>query len=240
MILSLASRQPTRLADEVAADLRRQILGSQLREGDRLPTEKELCEHYGVSRSVVREAVAQLKTEALVRARQGAGVYVAEARSALFRLSGDQDGARRLRNLYELRCGVEVAAAGLAATRHTPADIDRLEAAIARMSNPATRAAADIDFHVAVAAATRNELYENFVSFLGNALSSAIEGAVENTIVRHPSDQARVIAEHARILDAVAARHPHEAEAAMLAHVQAAMARLALPDDLPKTIKPRR
>lgn len=228
MNVSLRSRRPLRLVDEIAADLRRLIQGSGLREGDKLPTEKELCDRFEVSRSVIREAVAQLKTESLVDVRHGSGVYVANPEAAMFRITGVTGGFEHFRNVYELRQGIEVAAAGLAADRRTVTDLARLSLAIARMDDPRTRACADIDFHSAVATATRNPLYESFVGFIGNAVASAIEGAVRNTMERHGAAQARVIAEHNRVLAAIRACDARRAERAMASHIQAAMRRLSI------------
>src|ERR1700712_4138180 len=67
-----------RLSDRLAARLQQQIDGGVLAPGDRLPTEQQLAASHGVSRTVVREAVHQLKSKSLVQSRQGSGVFVAQ------------------------------------------------------------------------------------------------------------------------------------------------------------------
>lgn len=221
-------KRPASLADEVASDLRRCIFGSVYKQGQQLPTEKLLSESYGVSRTVIREAVAQLKTEALVDVRQGAGAFVAASGQRLFRIGGTPSSFDSLRHIYELRSAVEVGAARLAAERRTSSDVRQLERLIEEMDDPATRANADTNFHLAIAAATANDIYARFVAFIGNTLSSTIQSAVENTILRHATQQALVIAEHRAIADAIIIGDAARAASAMSEHLDQAMSRLFL------------
>ena len=70
---------PQRLSDQLAAVLAARVADRSLSPGDRLPTEQQLALAHGVSRTVVREAVHQMKSRGLLRSRQGSGVYVADA-----------------------------------------------------------------------------------------------------------------------------------------------------------------
>ncbi|MBY0613791.1 MAG: FCD domain-containing protein [Beijerinckiaceae bacterium] len=225
---SFIARAP-RLGEDLASTLREAILKDGLKEGDRLPTEKALAEQYGVSRTVVREAIARLQTEGVVAARQGSGVFVNRRNGHnVFRIHDNRVRHTQLQNCYELRLGVEAAAAELAAQRRTSDDIAALEALIVRMADPALRVAADTEFHVAIARATKNELYESFVGFIGAELSSVIGDAVVNTITRHPDQVDQVIAEHGLVLKAIAAGDAAGAREAMAGHITAAATRLSI------------
>ena len=100
-------------------------MGGQFPPGSRLPSEAQLTEAHGVSRTVVREAIAALRADRLVEARQGAGVFVLEAEvpapTPLFLRNIDHERVSSMIELLELRTAVEVEAAGLAALRRSPA-----------------------------------------------------------------------------------------------------------------------
>ena len=110
------------LAEEVVARIAREIRGGRLAPGTRLPTERRLMQAMGVSRTVVREAVAALRAEGLVTTRQGSGAFVAADTSRVpFRI--DPDGLSSIGDVLEvmeLRLAIEVEAAALAAARMTP------------------------------------------------------------------------------------------------------------------------
>src|SRR5437660_1612580 len=124
---SLASRnlsaaaplpQPRSLAHELIARLTADITGGRIPPGSRLPTEQELIAATGVSRTVVREAVAALRAEGLVVTRQGVGAFVPENARRPFRVDFDKlTSLRQVLDVMELRTGIEIEAAGLAAER---------------------------------------------------------------------------------------------------------------------------
>jgi GntR family transcriptional regulator, transcriptional repressor for pyruvate dehydrogenase complex len=222
------SRGPL-LGEDLAREMRQSILREGLKDGDKLPTEKVLCERYGVSRTVVREAIARLKNEGIIVGRQGAGTFIAKPRGhGIFRLISGSQMREHFQSVAELRLGVEVVGAGLAAERRTKADVARLKAAFAAMANPETRSEADIAFHIAVASATKNPLYESFVGFLSNELSGAIAEAVRNTMMRRPQEVAGVLLEHQKILDAIERSDPVAAKLAMETHLKSALARMTM------------
>lgn len=226
------------LADGVAVDLRRQIQRSGFAGGDRIPTEGELVTRYGVSRTVIREALAQLRCEGLVETRQGAGMFVAARRGGTFRLFGG-GRAQRLREAFELRLGIEVAAAGLAAERRTSEDLRLLRDALSGMAELSGRVDADRAFHAGLAVATRNNLYASFVTFLHGELEGAIRTAVENTARYRAGEIEAVREEHQRIFEAIEARMPAEAQLAMAAHLARAVERLGLTDVAMPPLQPR-
>ena len=120
------ARAPARksLTARVIEDLRAEILGGQLTPGDKLPTESALIDRFGVSRTVIREAVAELRADRLVESRHGVGVFVLdrpEPATAAIHLPPFSKISDMIEEL-ELRAAVEIEAAGLAAQRASPAE----------------------------------------------------------------------------------------------------------------------
>jgi len=140
--------------------------------GERLPSQEELCQEFGVSRTVIREAVASLRQNGYLVVRQGAGVFVAENQPGLlFGSFAPHDVAAGV-HILELRVGVEVESAVLAAQRRTPASLANLTAAYDRFSqldgsDIEALARADYEFHLAIAQATQNPQFVNFFQALG-------------------------------------------------------------------------
>lgn len=236
------SGRAPRLSDVVARQLEGWISEQGLQNGALLPTEKVLCERFGVSRAVIREAISRLKADGCVTTRQGSGAYVA-ARPGLgsFRLvRGPGNGdvvpveaacGREFSDIFELRYLVEAGAAELAAQRRTAGDLERLRAALQRMAGAlVTGADAVVDddaFHVAVAAATHNPQIERFQAFMGQQFSDS--RAPTWDAEGHRAGRARVAqAEHERIFDAIAAGDGPRARAAATAHLVGAARRLGM------------
>ncbi|OIJ67924.1 FadR/GntR family transcriptional regulator [Streptomyces mangrovisoli] len=157
--MPLGPVRPSLLVEQATVRLREQITDGTWPVGARLPGETTLARELGVGRSTVREALRALAGAGLVRARQGAGVFVVATEPA-------EDWPTRLRraavtDVYEVRTAVEVHAARLAAHRRTPEDVAAIEAALAgrRAAGTADDPAfvdADIAFHAAVVAAAHN------------------------------------------------------------------------------------
>src|SRR5262245_58389630 len=112
------------LAHELVARLTADITSGNIRPGARLPTEQELIAATGVSRTVVREAVAALRAEGLVVTRQGVGAFVPENARRPFRVDFNLSSSmREVLEVMELRSAIEIEAAGLAAERASPAQV---------------------------------------------------------------------------------------------------------------------
>ncbi|MCI0756098.1 FadR/GntR family transcriptional regulator [Teichococcus vastitatis] len=207
------------LVSSVAAGLRDSIR-NQHSLGDKLPTEAVLAERFGVSRTVIREAVATLRTEGLLETRQGSGIFVARTRQELvFRFARSAAWEQHLRSIYELRLGLEVAAAGLAAIYRTDDDLQRLEEALAVMAIPESRRAADLRFHTALAAASRNEHYEGLLPLLAGELSVLIREAQRGCGVYKAPTGEFLVAEHRTIHEAILQQDADAARAAMEIHL---------------------
>jgi GntR family transcriptional regulator, transcriptional repressor for pyruvate dehydrogenase complex len=166
--------RPTRnLTAAVAERLAGEIASGRLVQGARLPTEQAMIAALGVSRTVVREAVAALRAEGLIVTRQGSGAFVAsDVRRRPFRI--DPDGLQSIAdvvNLLELRLAVEVETAGLAAERASPKGLRSIARAIGAIDRAIEQGKAAVDedfaFHHAIAEATGNAQFTRFLEYLG-------------------------------------------------------------------------
>src|SRR6266550_8265050 len=122
------TREP-RLSDKVADLMLETILSRKLMAGDRLPSERELGEQFGVSRTVVREAVRSLVAKGLIEVQSGSGLRVAAVGPAAVRESMRlflRAGQLDFEKVHEVRAVLEVHIAGVAADRATTADIEQL------------------------------------------------------------------------------------------------------------------
>lgn len=211
------------LPETIAADIQQEITAGNLKPGDRLPTESELSETFGVSRTVVREAIAQLRHEGLVETRRGVGAFITEPeRRQFLRIDGlSLDDPESFRSLFQLRNVLEVEAAGLAALLHTDAELAKIDDALNRMINAdqwsGDGVVADLDFHHAIASATGNEYFPVFVGFISEKMSEAMHSsrvyAIREEIVKV------TIAEHVAVRDAIAKRDVEEARRTMELHI---------------------
>src|SRR5262249_42375575 len=167
----MTKRKP--LSTVVAESLSEKIRSGRLHPGAQLPTEVELCAEYDVSRTVVREAVARLRSEGMVIPQQGRGMFVSEAPTPR-NFSISDEALKTLPEtiaLLELRLSVEVESAGLCAERRTEAEAitirELMEQIDAQHEDPAAvQIHYDYDFHLAIAKATRNEFIYGFLSYL--------------------------------------------------------------------------
>lgn len=224
------------LPAKIAASVAQEIASGRLKAGEKLPTENELAKTFGVSRSVVREAIAQLRNEGLLDTRQGVGAFVLERRPVIRIDSTQLANPESFRSLFQLRVPLEIEAAGLAALHHTAEDLARLDEALEIMRGMDTRwtsegVAADLAFHCALADSTGNEYYPMFVGFIGDKVTNTI--AVARARAELEQIVQITVAEHTAIRDAVAARDMMLARAAMRAHIMGAAARLDLQLDSP-------
>jgi GntR family transcriptional regulator, transcriptional repressor for pyruvate dehydrogenase complex len=164
---------PRNLSREIAERIAGEITRGKLDAGARLPTEQEMVAAMGVSRTVVREAVAALRAEGLVVSRQGAGVFVApDVARRPFRLVLDGlPSIEEVLDVMELRGSVEVEAAGLAASRGSATTRRRVARALAAIDRALDRGESAIDedfaFHRAIAEATGNPQFPHFLEYLG-------------------------------------------------------------------------
>ena len=185
---------PRSLTQQLFTRLAADITSGKLPAGSRLPTEQEMIAATGVSRTVVREAVAHLRAEGLVLTRQGVGAFVAENVRRPFRIDFDESSSlREVLNVMELRTGMEIEAAGLAADRASAAGVKKItesyeaiDAAIERGENAVDQ---DFAFHCAIADATGNPQFRRFLEYLGRFIipRQTIWGRSAPGVETHPS-----------------------------------------------------
>ncbi len=132
MQLSSIGSRPN-LASDAATALATSIRSGALQPGDRLPSETELARQLGVSRPVVREAIAYLKADGIVESRRGLGLFVNQQDSLRLRRAEIAASEQSILQFLEFRLGLEVEAAQLASLRHTSEDLARMEAAEAAL-----------------------------------------------------------------------------------------------------------
>lgn len=222
------------LAVSLVDSLRRRIVDGTIPSGEKLPSESALIGEFGVSRTVVREAVSRLQAEGLVYTRRGSGSF------ALTPPSPDEDstgGMRRPRTLAErhallsFRAGVESEAAALAAGNATPAMIaaldSTLEAFDAAGNHAATAVSCDFAFHRAVAEASGNFYFVDALLSLGPAMIAMPPERLEPADDGGQSERLqRVAAEHRAVRNAIAAGDSLTAAAAMRLHLANSRSRL--------------
>jgi len=217
-------RRPRTLALELVEAIGDRIRDGRTAPGDKLPTEAAIMAEFGVSRTVVREAISKLQASGLVETRHGIGTFVVGlGDSASFRIAPEQFATLRdVIAVLELRIGVESEAAGLAARRRTEQNLRDMRAALDAFGSAieAGRDAVgpDFQFHLEVARATQNEHFVELMTTLGamiipRARLDAPEGPERREYLR------RVNGEHESIFDAIANQDSEAARAEMRTHL---------------------
>lgn len=212
-----------RLSDRLAARLIQQIESGRLRPGERLPSEAQMAATHGVSRSVVREAVHQVKSRGMVRARQGSGVFVSlqpRQRALAFdpKVLESMDAVVQV---VELRRVLEGEMAALAAQRATLAQLGAIRRAL-QVVDAVTHAGElgvdeDFAFHRAIGEATGNPQFVRLLSFLEQYLLDAMRITKGNE-ARRPEWLTQVHDEHHAIYKAITARNAAAARRAAIRH----------------------
>jgi DNA-binding FadR family transcriptional regulator len=213
-----------KLSRRLFEQLAEQIRSGRFAPGARLPTEQALTRSAGVSRTVVREAVAALRADGLVVTRQGVGAFVAENVRRPFRIDFDESSSlREVLNVMELRTGMEIEAAGLAADRASAGGIkkvsdcyDAIDAAIERGEMAVDQ---DFAFHCAIADATGNPQFRRFLEYLGRFIipRQTIWGRSAPVLSRTHLNIFQK--EHRQIVHAIRSKAVTKARAAMREHL---------------------
>ena len=219
------------LADDLVKQFERRIEGGDMPPGSRFPTEKAITDNFGVSRTVVREAFARLAARGLLESRRGSGAYVAEgARYQAFQVTPEEMGEMDdVIKLLEMRMALETEIADLAATRRTEEDVAEMRKwlELMRTSGDIDEAvAADMAFHRAIAAATRNDYYLRFMDFLGIRLVPPRRLYLKDRAETEHRAYARdIYRDHEAILVAIEAQEPARARRAARRHMQKSLER---------------
>ncbi len=215
--------ETARLSDRLAALIEKQIDSGALVPGDRLPTEQQLAVVHGVSRTVVREAVHQLRSQGLVRPRQGSGVYVTQppAHRALAFDPKVLESLDAVVQFVELRRVVEGEMAALAAQRATRLQIAGLKRAVLAIDDATGRGELGVDedlgFHRAIGEATGNPQFVRLLAILEAHLRDAMT-VTKGHESKRSDYMAQVRREHRAIVSAIVAGNAKAARAAAIDH----------------------
>ena len=202
--MPLSHPRRSALSEQVIAALRNQITSGEWPVGSRIPTEPELVEQLGVARNTVREAVRALAHNGLLDIRQGSGTYVvatSELAGVMHRRFADADP----RHIAELRSTLESSAARLAAERRTEKDLKQLDALLVRREeawesgDTEAFVTADATFHLAVVAASHNDVMTEMYADLGEVLRDWLREDVGEELTPE------TYMDHARLVDAIRA-----------------------------------
>lgn len=225
------SSKSVQLPDEVADKIKQLIRSRGLTTGQRLPSERDLCEQFAVSRPVIREALSRLKSSGLVEIRRGVGVFVSvrDPREA-FRVDDvDVEEKIPMMQIMELISTVEVAATRLAAQRRTPEDLKQIRKCLIGMeyaiASDQLGDEQDYQFHQSIVLATHNPYFETLSQHLEHTARRMIRHLRSNTKNRHTNLIEAVQAEHQAIYNAIAAGDAAAAEQAASTHLQNAAKR---------------
>jgi GntR family transcriptional repressor for pyruvate dehydrogenase complex len=220
-----------RLYQQIAENIEELILNGTYSPGSRLPAEQELADQYEVSRNVIREALKSLKEVGLVSIRTGSGTYVCQpttepASEALHRFLRHSTDGFTIAHFYEIRRMLEPDSARLAAQRADEDDLRAIRASLESMEahreDSEAWSHADLDFHLAIAAATHNPLIHSILYPLVDPLRKVIAAGHA-----HPSGAKAGLEAHKRITAAIEERAPERAHQCMLDHLSDSEQRLS-------------
>jgi GntR family transcriptional regulator, transcriptional repressor for pyruvate dehydrogenase complex len=211
------------LAEQAARNLMAFIEAQDLKPGKLLPPETKLAADLGVSRPIIREALKSLEGKGVIEVVSGKGAIVKPLDGQplqLFFERAMQIESEAIIDLMELRRGIEVQSAALAAQRRTPEEVAQLAEIVAGMRrslrDPDAYVKLDVTFHRLIASMTRNAMIYHLVG----AIRESINGAVRESMLRPQTDEQleRVQAGHEAILASLEQGDTEEAGRAMAAH----------------------
>jgi DNA-binding FadR family transcriptional regulator len=230
--LPLPAPDGASLTEQTVLALQARIEAGEFAQTRKLPSEGELVATYRVSRTVVREAISQLRARGLVETRRGIGTFARAPDSHVYPLpSIDRSTLAEVLAVLELRISLETESAALAAKRASETQIAKLREILEAMHAAAragsNAAEADFDFHLAVAEATRNHFFPDLLRHLGRGIIP--RSRIDSPAVAQldSADYVRTVnREHEDIFRAIARGDADAARAAMRTHLANSRERL--------------
>ncbi len=217
----------TSISDEIVSQILHLVGKGDLRPGEKLPSERELCLKFGAGRSSLREALRCLCILGVLRARAGEGTIVDLDGGRFFgkivewRIITEQPD---INEMMELRIALESVIAASAASRRGAEDLAKLQQLMDGMAAAVDQkqrfAALDVEFHLLLAEVSENNLIRNLVSMIRRQLEMSVSRALELPNARPLSMQ-----EHQLIFQAVKRGDAADARSAMTRHLSSAMER---------------
>ncbi|QUS37233.1 FadR/GntR family transcriptional regulator [Falsirhodobacter algicola] len=223
------SGRPT-LADQVYDQLLGQITDETYAVHARLPNEDALAHAFGVSRPVIRSALARLRTDGIIQSRRGSGSYVTRRPDRQVISFVPLGSISDIQKCYEFRIDLEGAAAAWAARRRDDRDLERMEEAYRELEANYQQREPGIDadqrLHLAIAEASKNGFFVTMLQSLGPQIAFGVKLSRSLTMLGVPLRQETVLAEHRAVVAAIRDRDPVTAERAMRDHISAAKNRM--------------
>jgi len=209
------------LPQRLVVEFRNRIVSGEWAPGSKLPPERNLCETFGVSRSVVREAISALVCLGILRTRQGGGVYVCSERDASFIDALTfvlPAGRRTISELMTVRKALEPLAAAIATRRRDPdkfAAIEKTVTAMQQAQSLGDRVTAGVAFHHAIARATDNDVLIHLITGLIDLFVAS-----HKVTLRTDVGKLEGVLDHEGILAAMRSGNPDVAHHEMLLHLE--------------------
>lgn len=219
------------LAEIVVSQLTERIDSGTYAPGEKLPSSAQLCDEFGVSRTVIREALTSLKFAGRVISRQGDGVYVTERDSKTISFEINRvDDIRSAMQILELRIGVELQSVALAAQRRTPealAEIARAYDLLEALDGEDIEAEvhADFEFHLAIARATRNPHFPKFLEAVMGEINFDLALKHRQSSGSYKTYLKKIGKEHAAILASITQGDSKAAKATLASHLEESLNR---------------
>lgn len=221
---------PAKYADQLYGDIMAAIVIGNLPEGEKLPSENELAESFGVSRPVVREALSRLRADGVLVSRRGSGSYVQRRPSPQFLKLAPISEIADLMRCFEFRIAIEGETAALAASRRTDEDLAEMRSALKELDeNIRTKtlgADADIRFHNAISQASKNKLFTSCLQTLSDAILQGMTVARKLSLQANAKRLQTVQSEHRRVYEAIQKKDPVGARRIVRAHIENARDRV--------------
>jgi GntR family transcriptional repressor for pyruvate dehydrogenase complex len=218
------------LSDVAYEKILEDIVEGRFPQNSRLPTEETLARQFGISRPVVREALARLRDDGLVVSRRGSGSFVVGKPAPAIKAFAPLSSISDMQRCFEFRVALESNAAHEAARNRLDTDMVRLKAALARLDEVAASGTLgveeDYDFHLAVCQASHNRFYVGMLEFLRDNIVSGMTLTRNLSLMRTADRLRRVQEEHYALLDAIERQDGEAAFSAMATHLDNARRRV--------------
>ncbi|MTW85988.1 FCD domain-containing protein [Virgibacillus dakarensis] len=214
-----------KIYEEVSDSLIELLKTGQLHPGDKLNPVEQLAKDYDVSRSAIREALSGLRAMGLVEMRQGEGTYITQFDASQFSLPVATALLMKrddIKDLSEVRKILEVGSVSSAAINHREEDLFPMREALQAMKDAKGKGElgekADLDFHLAIANATHNQMLISLMSSVSDIMVESMR-ETRRLILYSEERSIQLFKEHQRIFDAIEAGHADDAQKAMLDHL---------------------
>lgn len=226
--LNIKSTKTKGLANQVYEQILEWLLSGTLREGDKLPSENELCKAFSVSRPIVRQAIIKLQADEFVITKKGSGTFVLHSPLKDLGRFASANDINAIFQSHEVRIALEGETASFAALRRTPAQLQFIKGAQERMQADFEVAKLsiqpDYDFHLGIAKATNNEIFVRLLEeiHIGLKKTMAIAQNLSRESIRNnhsPNRNKQVLEEHRRIIEAIELQDQESARLAMRFHI---------------------